>query len=46
MGVSPILGIPPFWWGLRNFEQAPFVRFSYEDKATVNWTAKEAFPHF
>ena len=23
-----------------------FVRFSYEDKANVNWTAKEAFPHF
>ena len=40
--MSPILGIPPFWWGLCNFEQALFVRFSYEDKATVNWTAKEA----
>jgi len=40
MGVSPILGTPPFWWDLRNFEQISFVRFSYEGKA------KEAFPHF
>ena len=33
MGVSPILGTPPFWWDLRNFEQISFVRFSYEGKA-------------
>ena len=31
--VSPILGTPPFWWDLRNFEQISFVRFSYEGKA-------------
>ena len=45
-GVSPIWGTPLFWWGLCKIVQPHFVRLSYEDKATVNWTAKEAFPHF
>lgn len=42
MGGIPNLGETPVLVRPMQIVQPPFVRLSYEGKATVNWTAKEA----